>query len=81
MEDRLLMPALKLPVEPIAWGVVCWVRLSEVVPHLKETLVLEAVPRLVKLPCRVAELVVILSAAMVVTDGGSSPVVRLSIAP
>ena len=48
-----------------------------VVPHSKETVTLLAVPRLVRLPFRIAELVVILVALSVVTVGTVAVIVAV----
>ena len=59
-------------MEVIICGVVSLVRLSEVGPQRKETLQDVFVPRLVKFPLSLAELLVIVSAVTVATAGGYS---------
>jgi hypothetical protein len=65
--------ALKAPVAFFASGVVSTYGPPDAVLHSKETVALGAVPRSVRLPFRVAEVVVMPVAASVVTNGSVAP--------
>ncbi|MBA7703808.1 hypothetical protein ES703_112602 [subsurface metagenome] len=61
--------ALKALGEVRVSRVVSWSRVPDVIPHSKETSAVDAIPKETRLPFKVAELLVMLVAFSVATEG------------